>query len=445
MKEINDKETIRKPLTITFHGTVSSTATKQQEYATLCLHETSRMRDGLAHRYDSVYASLYAPFDDSMHKAMITCAQQYKKLEPAMLIIIGIGGSNLGAQAIQAALDMPLNEMLVRYADTVDSDRIQALYEEADCLLRAGEIVVLNIITKSGTTTETIANSAIFTTLLESHHGKEAKKYIIVTTDTDSPLETIASQQGWHILQVPKNVGGRYAVFSPVGLFPLALMGVDIKSLLDGARDMITSCFHVNNQETIAIKSAIEIYTHYMHGFVINNFFPFSVDCQALGLWYRQLVAESLGKEYSITGKTVNTGITPTISIGSTDLHSIVELHLSGPQNTYTEFLSFASMQHHIEVPAESSLTRLVPTIAGQCLKDLMEAMLLGTQRAYTEKKRPYMTILLPEKASYYIGQYMQWKMLEVMYLGALFGINPYIQPNVELYKKETRTILAKK
>lgn len=268
--------------------------------------------------------------------------------------------------------------------------------------------------------------------------------FIIVTTDKDSKLFDVAYQAGWRVLEVPPFVGGRYSVFSAVGLLPLALMGVDTHSLLEGAAYMVARCTERDLEANIAIQSAAVLYELYQRGFVVHNFFAFSVELSALGLWYRQLMAESLGKEYTLEGTRVNTGIAPMVSIGSTDLHSIVELHLGGPFNTVTTFIEVLKNRRMISVPACAPLENLVPHIQGKTLSTVMHAILDGTKHAYKTVDRPFMSVMFEDKSAAVIGQFMQWKMLEIIYLGHLFGINPFVQPQVEVYKKETRTLLAR-
>ena len=302
--------------------------------------------------------------------------------------------------------------------------------------------MLVNIVTKSGTTTETIANAAIFIELIAQFHPENYKDYIIVTTDTGSKLHDVACHERWRVLEVPPLVGGRYSVFSAVGLFPLAMIGVDIDALLRGAAHMVELCTIQDGEQNIAAQSAVLFYELYQRGYVIHNLFPFAVDLCALGLWCRQLTAESLGKEHTLDGTKINVGITPTVSVGSTDLHSIVELHLAGPDNTMTTFISVGQFHQKMVVPSCKQLQHLVPHIQGKSLDVITTALLGGTKKAYASARRPYMSVLFPSKSPEIIGQFMQWKMLETMYLGDLFNINPFIQPQVELYKKEARVLL---
>jgi glucose-6-phosphate isomerase len=239
-------------------------------------------------------------------------------------------------------------------------------------------------------------------------------------------------------------VGGRYSVFSTVSLFPLCFLDIDCKQLLAGAQNG----FAIGTQKTIEINcaalSASIIATHYNRGIIIHDTFLFSVACESLGLWYRQLSAESLGKTCNIKDERVNTGMLPTVSIGSTDLHSVAQLYLAGPHNRFTTFVSVANNASHVMIPDYEEFEPLVAHIQKKPLSVIMNAILEGTHKAYLNDNRPFVCWTLPEKSAFYIGQFMQIKMLEIMYLGFLLDVNPFDQPEVEKYKKETRDILAK-
>jgi glucose-6-phosphate isomerase len=172
--------------------------------------------------------------------------------------------------------------------------------------------------------------------------------------------------------------------------------------------------------------------------------FLFANDLESLGKWCRQLMAESLGKEFNKKGETVNIGITPVISIGSTDLHSMAQLYLGGPYDKFTTFLSVENSNSHINVPMLKGYSRLVEEVQGKSLESIMSAVLEGTKVAFRKGRRPFVEVKLPGKSEYPIGQFLQFKMMETVYLGYLLDIDPFDQPNVESYKEETRNILRK-
>lgn len=419
---------------------------KLLQVAERCTPAIERVQAALHEGYDSPYSVAYLPFDTAMITKIREAVMVVHELKPSMLIVVGIGGSNLGTIAVQQACFGFYHHGLripVYYVDSVDPDAVDGVVQLAEHELLQGRAIVVNVVTKSGRTTETIANGCIFIDLLKKYAPDNYQDLVVFTTDEGSPLWKLAHQEGWKKISIPKMVCGRYSVLSPVGLFPLAIMGLDIKLLLEGAAHMVHVCIdHELNNNIAAISAAFQ-YCMYQRGVVIHNFFPFSIDLQMVGHWYRQLMAESIGKEYDIHGNHINVGITPLVSVGSTDLHSLVELHLSGPCNTSTTFIEIEKFKKSVSVPVCSKFDELVAHIQGKSLSSLMHAMLVGTQRAYQTKKRPFISVAMPEKSAEYIGQLMQWKMLEIMYLGHLFEINPFEQPQVELYKKETRALLA--
>lgn len=399
----------------------------------------------LNEQYESPYASLHVPFDTANLDHVEQLIDLIKKLEPTVLIVIGIGGSNLGTMAVhQALFGTMYNELQpalrVYYADTVDTDHINDLICIVQQELEKEHAVIVNLVTKSGATTESIANFNIFTRLLASYYGDSYHHYIVVTTDEGSKLELIARERKYHLLSIPQMVGGRYSVLTSVGLFPLGMLGVPLKQLCAGAATMLLDIADENHPARI---SAATIFAYYDQGLHTHNMFPFAVDLASLGAWYRQLVGESLGKERLNNGTVHPQGILPITSIGSTDLHSMVQYYLAAPPTMFTTFISVHRNESDLIVDQDNQLERLVPHIGNKRMKEIMDAIEQGTLTAYREKSRPFMHMMLPEKNAYVLGQFLQWKMIEVIYLGLLMDIDPFDQPQVELYKKATRKILA--
>lgn len=194
-------------------------------------------------------------------------------------------------------------------------------------------------------------------------------------------------------------------------------------------------------KSNIAAQSAIAIAESYRRGLNIHDTFLFSNDLESLGKWYRQLTGESIGKENDLVGQTVNIGITPTTSIGSTDLHSVAQLYLGGPRDKLTTFVSVAQTSD-LSLPDSKQYEPLVAKIQGRRLHDIMSAIQEGTMRAYVQAERPFISLELPDLSAGSIGQFLQFKMIEMMLLGRLLNVNPFDQPAVEKYKVETRKIL---
>jgi len=396
--------------------------------------------------YSDPRASINLPIDkDIPTKTLIT---KKLKLKPDYIVVIGIGGSNLGTVAAIEAIYGKLHNQTEHkikflFADTVDSDSVSDIISIITPPLKKGKSVLLNVVTKSGTTTETIANFQVLYNLLRKYK-KNPGEYVVVTTDKNSKFWHLAKKQGLDVLEIPKIVGGRYSVFSAVGLFPLGMMGVNIGQLLGGAKSMRKKCLSPFKNNPAALSAAIN-YIHYRAGRNISDLFLFSTDLESIGKWYRQLFAESLGKQYNLEGHSVFEGITPVVSIGSTDLHSMAQLYLGGPQDKIATFVRLQNNKSKIKVPKIEPYNSLVDKIQNVPFCDLMTAILDGVQIAYKKGKRPFMELVLPDKSPFSIGQFFQLKMMEVMYLGYLMNVNPFDQPNVESYKVETKKILSRK
>lgn len=391
--------------------------------------------------YNTPESSINLPFDGHLVQNVRRLALHKKGLGVSGMVVVGIGGSNLGALAIYHALFGPKGnvDFPLWWADTVDTDSIAALLKVVEEAFKNGKKILLTLISKSGTTTETIANGAVFFELFKQYFPTNYHQYIIVITDKDSVLWKLALQEKCDHLEIPSLVGGRYSVLSAVGLFPLACAGVDIALFTQGAKDMVMQSL---DAESDACRSALVIAHYYSKGCIIHDLFIFDAALESYGKWYRQLMGESIGKEKNLKGKKVNVGITPTVSIGSTDLHSVGQLYLGGPFDKITTFVDVHDPEHAIKVPY-NSVSALVDNVAYKSFNQIMDAIIGGTQKAYEEHNRPFMSINVEQKNAYCMGQLLQYHMIQMIYLGALLEINPFDQPNVELYKTQTRKILA--
>lgn len=392
-------------------------------------HETN-----LAHHIDSVlehmnkgyttmYASLALPADDNIFDTVSKVVSDKKNYNAKLIIVIGIGGSSLGAKAVYQACKGSFSYIYkdapqLYFLETIDAFYQNEIIKIVENVFLQGESVVLNVITKSGTTTETILNFELMLSLFKKHRPHDYCNLIVVTSDENSVLHQRAINEKFTFLPIPKLVGGRFSVFSAVGLFPLLYVGIDCKQLLQGARDALKNNMSFDLQHNVSAQSALLLYMYYQQGYKIHDSFLFSVDLENIGKWYRQLIGESIGKEHDVNGNVAHIGIVPTISIGTIDLHSVAQLYLSSSY-IYTMFVG----------------------IETNC-NDNMNIFMQGTCKAYQKNKKPFSVYMLSDKNEYSIGQFLQYKMIEIMYLGFLLKINPFDQPHVELYKQEVKKIL---
>ena len=380
--------------------------------------------------YATYHCTLNLPSNKAGIERIKKVAKTYETCDA--LVVIGIGGSNLGAKAVHEALHGMLwncqqNRPQVFFADTVDPKSTGDVYQHIESLLYHKKNVLLNIITKSGTTVETLANAQLFVDLLAKSRT-DWKKWVVVTTDKDSPLWKVAQKWQSIALEIPKLVGGRFSVFSAAGLFPLAVLGVNINALCIGAERMRNECL---GRESLAAQSAAFLYAQKKP---LHDTWFFGTDLESVGKWYRQLVAESLGKK----GK----GITPLVHVGTTDLHSVLQLCLAGPKDKYTTFVTVDKEDEEFNIPSVEGLTSIVPDLSGKSLGAVRSIIAESVMKAYKKRKLPFTHVQLAERNEESIGAFLQLKMLEVMFLGVLLDVNVFNEPNVEEYKNIAREAL---
>jgi glucose-6-phosphate isomerase len=401
--------------------------------------ELKELQRDISRAYETPIGALYAPSDKEAIKIIKQTAQRMKQLNPTLFLLVGIGGSAQGAQALVQALHGLYGNATkpVRFycADTIDNDLNTALLFLVRQELEQGGKVLLCIISKSGKTVETLINGSLFLELLKALHPTDYTKYLIIITDRGSVLEEYARTCGYELLTIEPLVGGRYSVFTAVGLFPLMMLGIDTDTFCEGATDFL------ENPQDAAV-SASTIYSHYIKGYLIHDIFLFSPDLAMLGNWYKQLIGESLGKKFSCEGSIVEIGITPTVSLGTVDLHSVIQLYLAGPRNRITTFVSVKEEADDLLVP-DTGLTNLVQGLAGRPVTAVKRALFEGVMAAYKSEGRPFMSTVLTQKDSYSIGRWMMMKMVETILLGRLLDINPFDQPAVELYKQNARQFMS--
>jgi len=391
---------------------------------------------------------LNLPFDDHALQEVLAIATKFKSPKLRYILLIGIGGSSLGAKALYDALlgsyDIidPLRTPKVVFVDTSEPEFLGKMIKFLSLVIEDPDEIVINAVSKSGTTTETIVNVEVILDSLKKKFGSAIQNRVVITTEKDSSLAGVAKDNNITCIEIERSIPGRFSVFSAVGLFPLALLGIDIEAFRKGAADMMLQCLGESLPQNPAAISAIFHFHHYRENMRTSDNFFFHPQLESLGKWYRQLLAESLGKEKDLEGNTVRSGILPVISIGSSDLHSVTQLTLAGPRDRITSFIWSEHVDREIEIPASGTFLDLVSGIAYQPVSKVMQAILRGTKAAYDKEGLPYIEIILPGITPYAIGEFMQFKMIEVMILAQLMKINAFDQPKVEIYKEETRKIL---
>jgi glucose-6-phosphate isomerase len=369
-------------------------------------------------------------------------------------VVVGIGGSALGNIACHTALRHPYHNglprekrggMRVEVPDNVDPDRLFGLFQTLD-LSRT----VFNVITKSGSTAETASTFLVIKRLLQEHPEIGAKwgDHVIVTTDPVSgDLRRLAERAGLRAFDIPPGVGGRFSVLTPVGLLSAAASGIDIVELLAGARDMAEYLSKTPVERNPAYVSAAIHYMMYVHPRNPKRLavmMPYSHALRDVADWFRQLWAESLGKEKALDGSVVHVGPTPIKALGATDQHSQVQLYVEGPNDKLFTFVETQSFHSDVRFEHDEELRDLnaFNYFGGKTMGQLLHAEQKATTLALTRRQRPNMTITMPEVRPYTVGQLFMLLEVQTVVAGALFGINPFDQPGVEAGKVATYALM---
>ncbi|MFQ6036344.1 MAG: glucose-6-phosphate isomerase [Sedimentisphaerales bacterium] len=367
------------------------------------------------------------------------------------LVVLGIGGSALGNIALQTALnsyrynidDKQRRGPRLFVFDNVDPAQFASFLDWVGDKL---DRTVFNVISKSGRTAETAAQFLIIRKMLLDTLGRNHYvKQVVATTDAkQGTLRKIADTDKLRCLEVPEGVGGRFSVLSAVGLFGAAMCGIDIESLLAGARDMdarvICEDFYKN---PAAINAAIN-YHYYNHGKRISVIMPYSYHLKDMADWYRQLWAESLGKAVNLSGSEVHIGPMPVKALGTTDQHSQLQLYREGPNDKLFTFLQVDNFDKDIEIGPSLDCAPELDYLAGAQLSKLLNSEKQATEYALLQSKRPCLTVIFAEVNAYTVGQFIYLYEVTTSLAGALFDINPYDQPAVELVKEATFALMGK-
>ncbi len=412
--------------------------------------EIKKINKEIQKEYDTEYAAMHLPNDTSIITKVNKALKEKDKLNPVALFHIGQGGSSLGNIAVHQFLngklyneENPKRNLFI--LDNIDPDYTTAMLKHAESLLKQNKNILVHIVSKSGTTTEAIVNGELFRTLLKKYKKKDHNKFILCTAKNDVELYNIAEKNNYQKFVIPHEVGGRYSVLTALGLLAFAYTKNNNKKIQAGAKAMQKRCLSENLEENPAAMSAALIYLQNKKGCNINDNFLFSSYLEGFGKWYRQLISESIGKTWNKKHtKKIHVGITPTVAVGSTDLHSMAQLNLGGPRDKFTCFYNIEE-QTKIKVPSNEEVNAMIKDVGGKELKTIMNAIYNGTTKAYMKDKRPFMEVTIPKRNEHAIAELLFWKMIEMIYLAFLLDVDPFDQPSVEKYKFETRQILQKK
>ncbi len=357
-----------------------------------------------------------------------------------VLIVIGIGGSYLGARAAVEFIKsqnynaLPKDTPDIYFAGNTISSRslneLKAVIGDRD--------FSVNVISKSGTTTEPAVAFRLFKGMLEEKYGKEgAKERIFATTDkAKGTLKMFADSEGWQTFVVPDNVGGRYSVLTAVGLLPIAVAGIDIDALMLGARDAMKKYNDCDIDKNDCYKYAALRNLLYRKGKKIEMMVSYEPSYTMMNEWFKQLFGESEGKD----GK----GIFPASAVFSTDLHSMGQYIQQGERHLFETVVFFKDSLSEVPVDEDKDNVDGLNFLAGKNLTFVNEKAFEGTVLAHTDGEVPNIIIELDKMNEYDLGMLIYFLEKACAISGYVLGVNPFDQPGVESYKKNMFALLGK-
>ena len=358
-----------------------------------------------------------------------------------IFVVIGIGGSYLGAKAVVDALSDSFahlktrkNPFILFAGQNISEDYLFELRE----LLKTKEYAMA-VISKSGTTTEPALAFRLLKQDIEEKYGKnEANERIVAITDArKGALRSLATTEGYKTFVIPDDVGGRYSVLTPVGLLAIAVAGFDIRALVQGAVDMQNATgVDVSFEENLAAQYAAVRNELYKNGKKVEILVNYNPKLHFLAEWWKQLYGESEGKD--------GLGIFPAAVDFSSDLHSMGQYIQEGERTLFETVLSIASPDREVRIPKDAADLDGLNFLAGKRVDEVNKMAELGTMLAHVDGGVPNIQIVLPKLNEYYLGQLIQFFEVACGISGYTLGVNPFDQPGVEAYKKNMFALLEK-
>ena len=367
-------------------------------------------------------------------------------------VVLGIGGSALGARMLRDALggatpteaanDPAGAHPRLHVADNIDPRAMGALLARLDM-----RRTFFNVVSKSGSTTETLAQYLVVAERLAREVGpNRAREHLLFTTDPKrGPLRQLAEDAGIETLPVPPDVGGRFSVLSAVGLFPAAAAGIDAAAVLRGAARMEERC-----RTGELTRNPAGVVATLLHRADVESarrvhvFMPYCDALRSFAAWVQQLWGESLGKASGLDGRPVEVGPTPLPATGATDQHSLLQLFMEGPADKVVCFLTVDGADDPVRIGRASTSSPAFQFPEGHTLEDLMAVEHAATAAALRAHKRPNLTIRLAKLDAEALGELILLFQAATVYAGFLYGVDPLTQPGVELGKRYVHGLLGR-
>ncbi|UQZ83924.1 Glucose-6-phosphate isomerase [Paenibacillus konkukensis] len=359
------------------------------------------------------------------------------------LVVIGIGGSYLGARAAIEMLSHSFYNLLPKGKRKTPEvyfvgNNISSTYVTHLLQLLEGKDISVNVISKSGTTTEPAIAFRIFRELLEKKYGKEeARKRIYATTDqARGALKKLATEEGYETFVIPDDVGGRYSVLTAVGLLPIATAGIDIEAMMRGAADAREAFSSPNLAENPSYQYAAVRNALYRKGKTTEILVNYEPSLHFVSEWWKQLFGESEGKD--------NKGIYPASVDFSTDLHSMGQFIQEGNRTLFETVIQVAEVAEHITIGTDADDLDGLNFLSGKTMDFVNKKAFEGTMLAHTDGGVPNLIVTLPDTSAYTFGYMVYFFEKACGISGYLLGVNPFDQPGVEAYKKNMFALLGK-
>ena len=406
--------------------------------AVTAAHETLAAKNGLGNDFLG-WTTLPADYDKDEFARIKAAAEKIKK-NSEVLIVIGIGGSYLGARAVIEAVKSSLYNSLKK--DTPEiyfiGNTISPTYLNEVISLVEGRDFSVNIISKSGTTTEPALAFRVFRELLEKKYGADgAKERIFATTDAKKgTLKELSDKNGYETFVIPDNVGGRFSVLTAVGLLPIAVAGCDIDALMNGAAAAMNDYNDPDINKNDCYKYAALRNILYRKGRAVEMLVAYEPSFAMMNEWFKQLFGESEGKD----GK----ALFPASAVFSTDLHSLGQYIQDGSNILFETVVQFGKAQKDFYIEKEATNGDGLNFLAGQNMSVVNRKAFEGTVLAHTEGGTPNIVLEVPELNEYEIGYMIYFFEKACAVSGYMLGVNPFDQPGVESYKKNMFALLGK-
>lgn len=385
-----------------------------QSYLKEILDNTTKYQDSLGWLNPSEWAG-----EDAVTNIIEKADEVRRKAD--VFVLVGIGGSNQAARAVIKALQNDDGPEILYAGNNISAHYVSQLMKKLE-----GKSVYINVIAKNFETLEPGIGFRVLRKYLEKRYGQEANTHITVTGTKGNRLHEISIENGYEFLEFPSNIGGRYSVLSDVGLYPMAVAGIDIKSLVQGTKDMQTNLYNCDPKENTALIYATYRNLLLQKGYNIEMMAFFEPQLHFFSKWWIQLFAESEGKD--------NKGIYPVAVNYSEDLHSVGQYVQDGQKILFETFIDIAEQNGSVILTKDNVDDRF-DYLNGKDFWDINKAAFEATIGAHSDSGIPCLRLTLPRLNEYYFGQMFYLLEFACYISGSILGVNPFDQPGVENYK----------